>query len=192
MITIIAAVAKNRAIGYKNKLIYWLPNDLKRFKALTTGHTIIMGRNTYLSLPKGALPNRRNIVLSRSAFVSPPESGEFRGGLQNGQTNNIQHDLYPNCDVYPSLEEALAHCTPDEDIYIIGGASVYRQALPLADRLCLTEVNDTPAEADTFFPSYEDEWQEESREDHPVDDRHDFPYSFIDYVRKPAVPTTAA
>ena len=65
MINIIAAVAKNRAIGYKNKLIYWLPNDLKRFKALTTGHTIIMGRNTFLSLPKGALPNRRNIVLSR-------------------------------------------------------------------------------------------------------------------------------
>ena len=66
MITIIAAVAKDRAIGYKNKLIYWLPNDLKRFKALTTGHTIIMGRNTFLSLPKGALPNRRNIVLSKS------------------------------------------------------------------------------------------------------------------------------
>ena len=84
MINIIAAVANNRAIGFKNKLIYWLPNDLKRFKALTTGHTIIMGRNTYLSLPKGALPNRRNIVLSRSAFVSPPKLGgvsEGRGGL---------------------------------------------------------------------------------------------------------------
>ena len=160
MISIIAAVAKNRAIGFKNKLIYWLPNDLKRFKALTTGHTIIMGRNTYLSLPKGALPNRRNIVLSRSAKA------------------------FPGCDVYPSLEEALKHCTPDEDIYIIGGASVYRQALPLADRLCLTEIDDTPAEADTFVPSYEDDWQEESREDHPVDDRHDFPYSFVDYIRK--------
>ena len=160
MVTIIAAVARNRAIGYKNKLIYWLPNDLKRFKALTTGHTIIMGRNTFLSLPKGALPNRRNIVLSRSTKA------------------------FPDCDVYPSLEEALKHCTPDEDIYIIGGASVYRQALPIADRLCLTEIDDTPTEADTFFPSYEDNWQEESREDHPVDDRHDFPYSFVDYVRK--------
>ena len=160
MITIIAAVAKNRAIGYQNKLIYWLPNDLKRFKALTTGHTIIMGRNTFLSLPKGALPNRRNIVLSRSTKA------------------------FPDCDVYPSLEEALKHCTPDEDIYIIGGASVYRQALPIADRLCLTEIDDTPTEADTFFPSYEDNWQEESREDHPVDDRHDFPYSFVDYIRK--------
>ena len=126
MITIIAAVAKNRAIGYKNKLIYWLPNDLKRFKALTTGHTIIMGRNTFLSLPKGALPNRRNIVLSRSAFTSPPKLGGVRGGLNNSQCSS----LYPNCDVFPSLEEALAHCTPDEDIYIIGGASVYHQALP--------------------------------------------------------------
>ena len=160
MISIIAAVAKNRAIGYQNKLIYWLPNDLKRFKALTTGHTIIMGRNTFLSLPKGALPNRRNIVLSRSAKT-------FEG-----------------CDVYPSLEEALKHCNPDEDIYIIGGASVYRQALKLADRLCLTEIDDIPAEADTFFPPYEDDWQEESREDHPIDDRHDFRYSFVDYIRK--------
>ena len=160
MISIIAAVAKNRAIGYQNKLIYWLPNDLKRFKALTTGHTIIMGRNTFLSLPKGALPNRRNIVLSRSAKT-------FEG-----------------CDVYPSLEEALKHCTPDEDIYIIGGASVYRQARKLADRLCLTEIDDIPAEADTFFPPYEDDWQEESREDHPIDDRHDFRYSFVDYIRK--------
>lgn len=160
MITIIAAVAKNRAIGYQNKLIYWLPNDLKRFKALTTGHTIIMGRNTFLSLPKGALPNRRNIVLSRS------------------------QKAFTGCDVYASLEEALKHCTPDEDIYIIGGASVYRQALKLADRLCLTEIDDTPDDADTFFPPYEDDWQEESREDHPIDDRHDFRYSFVDYVRK--------
>ena len=158
MINIIAAVAKNRAIGYKNKLIYWLPNDLKRFKVLTTGHTIIMGRNTFLSLPKGALPNRKNIVLSRS------------------------QKAFEGCEVYPSLEEALKHCTPDEDIYIIGGASVYRQALPLADRLCLTEIDDTPSEADTFFPPYDD-WQEESREDHPVDDRHDFAYSFVVYIR---------
>ena len=190
MISIIAAVARNRAIGFKNKLIYWLPNDLKRFKALTTGHTIIMGRNTFLSLPKGALPNRRNIVLSRSAFVSPPELGwvfEGRGGLRSAEGRLLpegrKNDLYPGCDVYPSLEAALEHCSPDEDIYIIGGASVYRQALPLADRLCLTEIDDTPAEADTFFPPYEDDWQEENREDHPVDDRHAFPYSFVDYSR---------
>ena len=158
MISIIAAVAKNRAIGYENKLIYWLPNDLKRFKALTTGHTIIMGRNTFLSLPKGALPNRRNIVLSRSTKD------------------------FPGCDVYSSLEEALKHCTPDEDIYIIGGASVYRQALKIADRLCLTEINDTPEKADTFFPPYDD-WKEESRENHEKDERHEYEYSFVDYIK---------
>ena len=160
MISIIAAVAKNRAIGFQNKLIYWLPNDLKRFKALTTGNTIIMGRNTFLSLPKGALPNRRNIVLSRS-------TKEF-----------------PGCDVYASLDEALEHCSKDEDIYIIGGASVYNQALKIADRLCLTEIDDTPAEADTFFPPYEDNWKEEKREDHDIDERHDQRYSFVDYIRK--------
>ena len=158
MISIIAAVAKNRAIGYQNKLIYWLPNDLKRFKQLTTGHTIIMGSNTFRSLPKGALPNRRNVVLSRS-------SKDF-----------------PGCDVYPSLEKALKSCKPDEDIYIIGGASVYRQALKIADRLCLTEIDDTPAEADTFFPDYSD-WRVATREAHPKDERHAFEYAFVDYVR---------
>ena len=81
------------------------------------------------------------------------------------------------------MEEALAHCTPDEDIYIIGGASVYKQALPIADRLCLTEIDDTPAEADTFFPPYEDDWQESFREDHPVDEKHAYRYSFVDYCR---------
>ena len=159
MISIIAAVARNRAIGYQNKLIYWLPDDLKRFKQLTTGHTIVMGRNTFLSLPKGALPNRRNIVLSTT------------------------QSTFPGCDVYTSLEEALNHCRPDEDIYIIGGASVYAQAMPFADRLCLTEIDDTPAEADTFFPPY-DNWQEEKREDHPADDRHAYPFAFVDYVRR--------
>ena len=158
MISIIAAVARNRAIGYENKLIYWLPNDLKRFKTLTTGHTIIMGRKTFLSLPKGALPNRRNIVLTRS------------------------QKAFPGCDVYTSLEEALAHCDKDEDVYIIGGASVYRQALPLADRLCLTEINDTPEKADTFFPPYDD-WKEISREDHEKDERHEYEYSFVDYIK---------
>lgn len=157
-INIIAAVARNRAIGIGNKLIYWLPNDLKRFKALTTGHTIIMGRNTYLSLPKGALPNRRNIVLSRTV-------GEL-----------------PGCECYASLDEALRHCGSDEDIYIIGGASVYGQAIGMADRLCLTEVDNTPERADTFFPAY-DGWREEKREDHTADERHAYGYAFVDYVR---------
>ena len=151
MITIIAAVAANRAIGFENKLLYWLPNDLKRFKALTTGHTIIMGRRTFESLPKGALPNRRNVVLSRTAT-------EFEG-----------------CDCYPSLQEALAHCAKDEDIYIIGGASVYEQALAIADRLCLTEIHDTPADADAFFPEIDrSQWTEIKKEKHTG-------FSFITY-----------
>lgn len=158
-INIIAAVAKNRAIGFENKLLYWLPNDLKRFKALTTGHTIIMGRNTYLSLPKGALPNRRNVVLSRTVSE------------------------LPGCDVFPTLDEALHSCKPDEDIYIIGGASVYEQALPVADRLCLTEIDDTPREADAFFPDYSTGWRIDKKEAHPKDERHDYEYAFVDYVR---------
>ena len=158
MITIIAAVAANRAIGFENKLLYWLPNDLKRFKALTTGHTIIMGRRTFESLPKGALPNRRNVVLSRTAT-------ELEG-----------------CDCYTSLQEALAHCAKDEDIYIIGGASIYEQAIKCADRLCLTEIEDTPEDADTFFPEF-DGWREEKREDHDRDEKHAYRYAFVDYVR---------
>ncbi len=161
-INIIAAVARNRAIGKDNKLIYWLPNDLKRFKALTTGHTIIMGRRTFESLPKGALPNRRNIVLSRK------------------QTK------IPGCDCFRSLAEALSHCGEDEVVFIIGGESVYRQAMPKADRLCLTEIDDTPAEADAFFPAY-DGWKEVSRETHPADERHQYAYDFVDYLN-PRVP----
>ena len=160
-LSLIAAVAANLAIGFENKLIYWLPNDLKRFKALTTGHTIIMGRRTFESLPKGALPNRRNIVLSRSG---KPED-------------------FPGCDLYASLEEALAHCTAEEDVYIIGGNSVYQAAMPLADRLCLTLVHDTPAQADTFFPDFSEGWKEVWREDHDIDERHAQRYSFVDYER---------
>lgn len=159
-INIIAAVAKNRAIGLNNKLLYWLPNDLKRFKALTTGHTIVMGRKTFESLPKGALPNRRNVVLSRSA------------------------QSFPGCDCYRSLDEALKSCSPDEDIYIIGGEQVYRQAIGVADRLCLTEVNDTPPSADAFFPPYDEGWTVETREEHGPDERHQQAYAFVDYVRE--------
>ena len=128
MISIIAAVDRKRGIGYQNRLLFWLPNDLKRFKALTTGNTIIMGRKTFESLPKGALPNRRNVVLS------------------------TQKDLIcPDAEVFSSLEEALNSCQPDEHVYIIGGASVYRQALPFAGALCLTEVD---AEALRWTPTF--------------------------------------
>ena len=158
MINVIAAVARNRAIGLDNKLLYWLPNDLRRFKTLTTGHTIVMGRRTFESLPKGALPNRRNIVLTRS------------------------QQQFPGAETFPTLTAALAACQADEEVYIIGGASVYRQALPLADRLCLTEIDDTPQEADAFFPDYSD-WVVEREETHEPDERHAYRYRFVDYVR---------
>lgn len=154
----IAAVARNRAIGFENKLLYWLPNDMKRFRLLTTGHTIVMGRRTYESLPKGALPNRRNCVLTRS-------------------TKEL-----PGCECFSCWDDFIATCQPDEDIYIIGGGSLYRKLIAVADRLCLTEVDDTPAEADTFFPDYS-EWKEVWREEHSADERHTYAYAFVDYER---------
>ncbi len=162
MIALIAAIDRRRAIGYRNKLLFWLPNDLKRFKALTTGHTIIMGRRTFESLPKGALPNRRNVVLTSASHLE-----------------------LPGAEVFHSLDEALASCRPDEQTYIIGGASLYRQALPLADRLCLTEIDAEALRADAFFPEIDAAlWQEKSREPHPADEKHPCPYAFVDYVRR--------
>lgn len=158
-ISIIAAVARNNAIGIDNKLLYWLPNDLKNFKKLTSGHTILMGRKTFESLPKGALPNRRNIVLSR-------------------QKLNL-----PGCEVYPSIEEALKHCATDEQLYVIGGAKIYEQLIEFADELLLTEVDDVPAKADAFFPNYE-KWQEVEREKHAMDEKHGYNYDFVTYIKK--------
>ena len=161
-LSIIVAVAKNGAIGLNNELLYRLPADLKRFKALTTGHTVIMGRRTFESLPKGALPNRRNIVLSRQE------------GLH-----------YENAECYRTLEDALMQCDYTEDLYIIGGGELYRQTIGIAARIHLTLVDDTPAEADTFFPPLNpDEWREVLREEHPADEKHAQAYTFIDYVRK--------
>lgn len=160
-ISIIAAIAKDNALGFENKLLYWLPNDLKRFKALTTGHTIIMGRRTFESLPKGALPNRRNIVLTR------------------------QDIAFTGAERYSSLEEALAQCKEEEEVFIIGGASVYHQALPLADTLCLTHIEDTPAQADAFFPEINPSvWEVTNEEMHATDEKHLYPYRFTDYRRK--------
>lgn len=159
-INIIAAVARNLSIGNGNKLLYWLPNDLKRFKALTTGHTIVMGRKTFESLPKGALPNRRNVVLSRSV-----------GSL-------------PGAEVFPDLESALASCAPDEEVYVIGGESVYRMSLPLADRLCLTEIDAVPECADAYFPEFRTgQWKEVWSESHETDEKHAQAYRFVNYER---------
>lgn len=161
MISIICAVAQNGAIGYQNQLLYHLGADLRRFKALTMGQTIVMGRRTFESLPKGALPGRRNVVL----------------------THNTSYNA-PGADLYPSLKSALASVAQDADVFIIGGASVYAEALPLAERLCLTEVLATPKEADVFFPQFDRKaWREVAREHHEADERNAVPFDFVDYVR---------
>ncbi|WP_291527781.1 dihydrofolate reductase [Bacteroides sp. UBA939] len=162
MISIIAAVDRQSGIGFRNKLLFWLPDDLKRFKTLTTGNTIIMGRKTFESLPKGALPNRRNVVLSSSP------------GTQ-----------CPGTEVFLTLEEALRSCKPEEQVYIIGGASVYKQAIPFADMLCLTEIDAEAPQVDAYFPAVDlSIWHEKSRETHPADEKHLCSYAFVDYVRK--------
>ena len=127
VIYLIACIAKNRAIGYKNQLLYSIKEDLERFKQLTTGHTILMGRKTFESLPHGALPNRKNIVITH------------------------QDIRLEGCEVYNSIEEALA-VSDDECIYIIGGESIYQQTIDKADKLFLTLVDDYPENADTYFP----------------------------------------
>ncbi len=161
MLSIIVCIAQNNAIGLNGGMIYHQRADLKRFKSLTTGNTVVMGRRTFESLPKGALPNRRNIVLTRG-------NGSFAG-----------------TEVFASLQDALASCAPDEHVFVLGGSSVYNEALPLADMLNLTLVHHTPQEADTFFPDFDaDEWEMISRQDFPADDQNDQPYSFIDLRRK--------
>lgn len=161
-IAIIAAIAQNNAIGFNNRLLYWLPEDLKRFKALTTGHTIIMGRHTFESLPKGALPNRRNIVLSHRSMTD-----------------------FPGAECYTSLAEALNHCLDEDIVYIIGGGSVYKEAINIADMLCLTVIDDVPLQADTYFPSIDlSEWEETWYEKHEPDDKHDYAFTFVNYERK--------
>lgn len=162
-LSIIVAIAKNNAIGLDNKLIYWLPNDMKRFRTLTTGNAIIMGKKTFESLPKGALPNRRNIVLSRTSAK----------------------DAFPGAECYATLDEALEACRNQDEVFIIGGASVYEQALPVADRLCLTCVDDIPSEADTFFPEFDSShWKETFREEHDIDEKHACRYAFVNLERK--------
>ena len=158
-IIIIAAVARNRAIGYQNKLLYWLPNDLKRFKALTTGHTIIMGRKTFESLPKGALPNRRNVVLSR-------------------QVTSI-----PGCEVFKSLDAALAQCQEDEEVYVIGGASVYEQFFPWLEKIHITKIDLTP-ESDRWFPDLDAEADWVCTQQGPWQEEGGIRYCFCTYERQ--------
>lgn len=120
-----------------------------------------MGSNTFRSLPKGALPNRRNIVLSR------------------------KEKEFPGCETFSSIEEALANCTNEDIVYIIGGEMLYKTALPLADILCLTEIDDTPQEADAFFPDFaKNEWETIEMEEHTIDEKHRFNYRFVTYLKR--------
>ena len=169
MLSIIACISQtNRAIGYQNRLLYHIKSDLTRFRELTTGHTIIMGRKTYESLPNGALPHRRNIVVSRSMK-------EMEG-----------------CEVYPNLEAALKAAESPQEIFIIGGESIYRQSLPAAHKLYLTVVDDTtvndaainatPQQADAFFPEINPkEWKLIEKE---MRNENGLSFSFLTYLKK--------
>lgn len=162
ILSIICALTQNHAIGLKGGLLYYLPADLKHFKQLTTGHTILMGRKTFESLPKGALPNRRNLVVTHQQDYSAP-------GIE----------------VFHSIVEALQACKDDEEVFVIGGESIYEATLPLAQRLCLTHIEAMPEEADTFFPPYDMmEWKEEWREHHEPDEKNKLAYDFVNYIRK--------
>lgn len=160
MISIIVACSENNVIGKDNGLIWRLSNDLKRFKALTTGHAIVMGRKTFESIGR-PLPNRRNIILSKNL-----ESME-------------------GCEIMRSTDEVLELAkSTDGELFIIGGGQVYEQLLPFADKLYLTLVH-TVAEGDTFFPALNrDEWTEVARESFKADEKNEFDYEFVDYLRR--------
>ena len=171
MLSIIACISQtNRAIGYQNRLLYHIKSDLTRFRELTTGHTIIMGRKTYESLPNGALPHRRNIVVSRSM------------------------KKLEGCEVYPNLKAALKAADGEfRETFIIGGESIYRQSLPAARKLYLTVVDDTeinnnaaandaPQQADAFFPEINpEEWELIEKE---MRNENGLSFSFLTYLKK--------
>ncbi|KAA6302329.1 MAG: Dihydrofolate reductase type 3 [Candidatus Ordinivivax streblomastigis] len=161
ILSIIVAIGKNNEIGKDNAMLCHLPADLKHFKEVTSGHPVIMGRKTFESLPKGPLPNRRNIVISRNK--------ELR---------------IEGAEVYPSLDYALLKLMDEEEIFIIGGAQIYTQILPDADKLYLTKIQAEFPEADTFFPAiHYREWREVSREVHWVDERNPYAFMFVEYER---------
>lgn len=158
-ITLIAALDKGRAIGFENQMPWHLPDDLKRFKALTTDKTILMGRKTAESLGR-TLPNRKNLVLTRSGHVP-------FAGMQAVAT----------------LEQALSECESDA-LMVIGGGEIYTLALPLANRLCLTYVDTDLAQADAYFPEFDiSQWHELTSEFHATDQKHQFTFRFTDYSR---------
>ena len=154
----VVAISENHVIGKDNKLLWYLPNDLKHFKEITTGHTVIMGRKTYESVGK-PLPRRRNIIITRQAIT------------------------IDGCEVVNSLEAALALCRDEDEVFIVGGAEIYKQSMHLTDRIYLTIVH-KDFEGDSFFPEIKKtEWKEVFREDHKPDEKNLIPYSFITYER---------
>jgi dihydrofolate reductase len=161
-IALIAALDEENAIGRNGGLLCHLPNDLKHFKQITSGHTVIMGRKTYESLPNGALPNRTNIVITSD-----------------------HAENYPGCIVSRSLEEALDHCKDDETAFVIGGGMLYQTSLPLAEKLYITRIHHTFPDADTFFPEIDlEEWELIDHEPHEVEEKHRYAYTFLTYTKK--------
>ena len=157
-LNLIAALGKNGVIGIGNRLPWQLPDDLRHFKALTLGHPVLMGRKTFESLGR-PLPGRRNIVITRNAHYRP-EGAEVAG----------------------SIEQALALCQGAQEVFFIGGADIYRQALPLAERLHLTEVDASPA-GDAFFPAFDRaRWRESARVGRR-DEGSGLGYAFVTYER---------
>jgi dihydrofolate reductase len=156
MIKIIVATSKNKVIGNNNELIWKLSSDLKRFKELTTGHPVVMGRKTYESIGK-PLPNRRNIIITR----------------------NLEYEVN-GCEVVSSLEEALL--LTNNDCFIIGGGEIYKQSLEVADKIYLTLVH-KDFEGDTTFPELGKEWATIDTKDFDADEKNEYNYSFIEYDR---------
>lgn len=162
MISIIVAIAGNYAIGKKGDLLCHLPADLKHFKEITSGSTVLMGERTFFSLPKHPLPNRRNIVLTDVA----------------GKTFDGAEAVY-------SLDELVAKISPEEEAFVIGGGMVYRQMMPRADKLYITHIHHSWEDADTFFPEIkETEWQLISAERHEADEKNPYAYTFAEYLKK--------
>ena len=159
-ISIIVAIAENNAIGKDNKLLWHISDDLKRFKKITANHTVIMGKNTFFSLPNGALPNRTNIVIS-----------------------DDKNDKIKDCVMAYSIEDAINKCDDNKENFIIGGASVYRQFLKYTNKLYLTKVHKS-FEADTFFPEINlNEWKLIERQDFKPDKKNFFSYSYLVYKK---------
>jgi dihydrofolate reductase len=163
-IAIVVALDEKNAIGKNGNLLCHLPNDLKHFKRITENYTVVMGRKTFESLPKGALPNRKNIVLT------------------SGKAED-----FPGCTVCRTPEEIRTATTDDEKIFIIGGAQLYRTALPCVNRLYITRIHHTFGDADTFFPDIDwTNWKQLDAEKHPSDEKHAYDYTFETYELNPA------